>query len=520
MKKIINYRIVFLVSICLLLTQVGCKKILNPLPVGQQTVDANFTDFNGSLTAVNGIYAQLTNGNLYRGNNQLINVDYASDDVLDDPQTVSARYSLIDYFEISANNNMTFQLWDDFYKIIHRSNVVIARVPTIVFPTIFETNGTGSSFKEQFIGEALFMRAFANFNLVRLFGDIPLRTKEITSANEVNIPRAKVADVYAQIEKDLSLAVLKLPISYTNSGNGNERGRVTKWSALGLLADVYLTQKKFTEARASALQVIQNNSGFHINNNYRDNFFPINGGNENTVESLFEIQFSSSGIGPTGTAAQGNNFAALMGPTTDAAGGVPSIAAYRPSDNASLLGNEPGFLGGLIQEYETGDLRLTTNFAMGRIGTGATILLTNKFYEPGRGSTGNGNYPVYRMAEMYLIYAEATNELGTPDIASIDYINQLRRRAFGLQLSTISARDIATLQTQISFRTIVQSERRKELAMENKRWFDMLRYGLPFMQDALVNKQKRIKFNQTKMLFPIAQIEIDLNPLIIQNPGY
>lgn len=494
--------------------------MLNPEPIGTQTVDANFTTFNGAVTAVNGIYAQLTNGNLYRGGNQLIAVDYASDDVLDDPQAVSAGYSAVDYFELPANNGMTFSIWDDFYRLIYRSNLVIDRVPAINFPTAFLTNGTGTSFKSQFIGEAQFLRAFAYFNLVRLFGDVPLRTAEIKSATEINIPRAKVADIYAQIEKDLTDAAVNLPGSYTNSGNGNERGRVTKWAALGMLADVYLTQKKYTEAKATALRVIQNTNGFRLNTAYKDNFFPLNGGNENTQESLFEIQFSSTGFGPTGTAPQGQGFSGLMGPTTDIVGGNPALARYRPTDNVSLIGNEPGFTGGLIQEYETGDIRLTDNFAIGRAGNGAMIYLTKKFYEVGRGSTGNGNYPVYRMAEMYLIYAEATNELGAPDVQAIDYINQLRRRGFGLPLNVVAASDIAAVQTQTSFRTIVRSERRKELAMENKRWFDMLRYGFAFMQDALVTKQKRIRFDQNKMLFPIAAVEIIQNPLLTQNPGY
>ena len=140
--------------------------------------------------------------------------------------------------------------------------------------------------------------------------------------------------------------------------------------------------------------------------------------------------------------------------------------------------------------------------------------------QPGRGAAGFGNFPVYRMAEMYLIYVEATNELGAPDAQAIDYINQLRRRAFGLPLNTVSVRDIPAGQTQASFRNIVRSERRKELAMENKRWFDLVRYGFQYAQDVLVTKQKRTNFTQTKLLFPIAQVEIINNPLLTQNPGY
>jgi hypothetical protein len=439
---------------------------------------------------------------------------------MDDPQGFSAQYNAIDYFELPANNAHSFTVWDEFYRLIYRSNLVIERVPAINFPTQFQTNSAGTSFKNQFIGEAQFLRAFAYFNLVRLYGGVPLRTTEIKSAAEVNIPKASEADVYAQIEKDLTGAIANLPGTYSNSGVGNERGRATKWSALAMLADMYLTQKKYTEAKNTALQVIQNNNGLRLLNNYKDNFPALNGGNENTAESLFEIQFSATDVAANRVAQWGNNFSYIMGPFPDPVTAGQNLTRYRPTNNASLIPNEPGFSGGLIQEYETGDLRLTDNFWERTQGTGISIYLTKKYYEPGRGAAGFGNFPVYRMAEMYLIYAEATNELGAPDAQAIDYINQLRRRAFGLPLNTVSVRDIPAGQTQVSFRNIVRSERRKELAMENKRWFDLVRYGFQYAQDVLVTKQKRTNFTQTKLLFPIAQVEIINNPLLTQNPGY
>lgn len=501
----------------ILLTFSGCEKILNPEPVGTQTVEATFTDFNGSLNAVNGLYSVLNSSNLFRGSLNLVNIDLASDDVYNEPANVSASYSQIDYFELVPDNSITWGIMNDCYSIIYRSNLVINRVPKINFPAYFLKNGTGTLFSDQFVGEANFMRAFSYFNLVRILGDVPLRTDEITSPAEVNIARSPKSEVYKQIESDLIAAAQKLPLSYSGSGNGNEKGRVTRWSALIMLADVYLTQKKYAEAKATALQVIQNTSGFKLNATYAANFYPTNSGNENTQESLFEIQFASQGAAGNATAANGNSFSYIMGPTTDG-GSTPYLAGYRPTDNTD--DNEPGFTGGLIQEYETGDVRPTANFLKGRRGNGIISWLTNKYYEPGRGTAGNGNYIVYRMAEALLIYAEATNESGSPDSQSIEYINQLRRRAFGLPLTTTSVKDIPASQTQSSFRDIVRSERRKELAMENKRWFDLCRYGFDYANKALNINQKRTKFTQNKMLFPIPKIELINNPLLVQNPGY
>jgi hypothetical protein len=492
--------------------------VLNPTPYGQQTVDATFTDFNGCLNAVNGMYAQFSNGNLYRGSNLMFEIDQASDDVMNEPLG-SPFYNQVDYFELVANNGLTFGIMDEYYKIIYRANLIVERVPKVSFPLAYQSNGTGTSFNNQFVGEALFMRGLSYFNLVRILGGVPLRTKEITSASEVNLPKASTADVYMQIEKDLTEAAQKLPARYTNSGLGNERGRATRWSALILLADVYLTQKKYAEARNTALQVIQNGSGFVLSNTYAASFPALNGGNENTQESLFEIQFNNAGFNPTQTAPQGHNLSWVMGPIIDPVTNQPNLARYRPTDDQGL-DNEPGFRGGLVQEYEAGDLRLTANFHQ-VLGNGGVIRwLTRKYYEPGRSASSTGNVVVYRIADAYLIYAEATNELSGPDVQSIDYINQLRRRAFGLPLNTTSAVDIPAGQNQSSFRNLIRSERRKELALENKRWFDMLRYGFDFCNQQLKVKQFRQNFSQNKMLFPFPEVELINNPLLEQNPGY
>jgi hypothetical protein len=120
-----------------------------------------------------------------------------------------------------------------------------------------------------------------------------------------------------------------------------------------------------------------------------------------------------------------------------------------------------------------------------------------------------------------LIYAEATNEAGTLDAQGLEYVNRLRRRGFGLPLTTPSTtRDIASGLTQAQYRDLIRSERRKELALENKRWFDLLRYGFDYANTVLKVNQKRDSFTKDKLLFPVAKIELTNNPLLTQNPGY
>lgn len=519
MKKIFRNKKIFAASLSLtvaLCINTSCDSVLNPDPIGIQTVDATFTDFAGTLSAVNGIYAALSGGNLYRGNNNLLFMDYKSDDVIGSmSRSVGTAYSVLDYFELAPDNPASFGLWDDLYRMIYRSNIVIERTPAVNIPFGQNRNSAGLSFKDQFIGEAKFMRAFAYFNLVRIFGDVPLHTTEIKSPNQVNISRTAVAQVYAQIEEDLIEAANLLPPTYSGSGAGNERGRVTRWSALAMLADVQLTQQKFADARTTALTVI-NQSNLGLNPNYSDNFV-ARGGQENSPESLFEIQFANLGA-TVGTAALGNNYGFIMDATTVINGGAVSLAGYRPTDNEDTE-NEPGFTGGLIQSYEVGDLRRDVNFTRGPGATGTPKWLTWKHHIVGTGSAGQVNFPVYRMAEVYLIYAEAQNELSGPDELAYDIVNQIRRRAFGLPLNEVSDKDFSGM-NQSSFREALREERRRELAMENKRWFDVQRYGFEFADRVLRVNQLRTDFNRNKMLMPIAQIEILNNPLLVQNPGY
>ena len=495
----------------------GCDKMLSPNPVGVQTVNVTFTDFAGTLSAVNGIYNVLTGADLYRGSNNLLYIDYASDDVISTSKSASTAYNTLDYFELPADNAVTFGLWNDLYRLIYRANVVTTRVPGITLPIAQARNPSGGLYTDQFVGEAKFLRAFAYFNLVRLFGDVPLRITEIKSPSEVNIPRSPAAQVYAQIIDDLKDAATKLPPVYSGSGAGNEKGRPTRWAALTMLADVYLTQKNYAEAKTTAAQVI-NQSGLSLHANYANNF-AAKGGAENGTESLFEIQFANNGQ-TSGTAPFGNSFSYIMGPVTDANGGAVNLGLYRPTDNEDVT-NESGFRGGLIQEYETGDLRRDVNFALGRTGAGLQNWLTSKHYVPGSGATGQQNFPIYRLAEVLLIYAEATNEAGTLDAQGLEYINRLRRRGFGLPLTTPSTtRDIASGLTQAQYRDLIRSERRKELALENKRWFDLLRYGFDYANTVLKVNQKRDSFTKDKLLFPVAKIELTNNPLLTQNPGY
>ncbi len=512
----IKYQYKIVVIIIFVLCGMGlssCDDMLRPEQIGVQTVDATFTDFSGCLAAVNGLYGVMNKDNWFTKN--LLQVDQASDDLTNGSILISG-YSPIDYFELVGDNTFTYNLWDGFYKIIYRSNVIIERVPDIKFATLSTKNSAGLLFKNQFLGEAYFMRAFSYFNMVRLFGDVPLHLKEIKSVSEINIPRSSTEIVYDAIISDLEKAGNLLPSTYSNKGIGNEKGRVTRWAAKSLLADVYLTLKQYEKAKSLSLEVIQE-SDRKLMSSYSDLFAKGLEGNENCDETLFEIQYANGGA-TSGIPPYASDFSYLTGQNPDPITGLQNLGNYRPTNNLDS-DQETGFTGGLVQAYQAGDNRLAFYFKQ-TASTGIQRYLTDKYFVAGTGSAGNTNFTLYRLAEIYLIYAESENELGMPDAIAYKLVNNIRRRAFGKPFDTPTSTDLSANLSQSDFREAVRLERRRELAMENKRWFDLCRYGFDYANKVLKINQKRDKFTKEKMLFPIPRTELIVNPLLIQNPGY
>ncbi|MDO7850216.1 RagB/SusD family nutrient uptake outer membrane protein [Hymenobacter convexus] len=477
----------------------GCgKAFLDETPTDQVT-DANFyKTSNDAIQAVNAIYSELGKGGQY--NYALWGIG----DIGSDLSTTGGggggdglEQQQLDNFNIPATNPLTTRLWGGCYIGIGRANIVLQKVPAMsIDPAI----------QRRSIGEAEFLRAKYYFDLVRAYGDVPLLTTPPTTLEQVNIPRTPVAQVYAQIEKDLLDAITKLDGSYT----GDDLGRATKWAATGLLAKVYLTEGKLPEAATQARSVISG-SGKVLWPSYADNFKVAN---ENGQESLFEVQYVAGRNQYTfdGLGFVGNEF---MGPRGQ---GIVPQGGY------GFNIPEPDFVAG----YEAGDLRRDV-----------TIWKPGDVYPDGRtqptslpGSpNGYGvkkwfvgkvntniwdselNIPVLRLAEVYLILAEAVG----PTAEGLEAINKVRRRSFGLPVGTASAtRDIAASISAAAFKTAVWRERKYELAFENDRWFDMKRTGELLTSPQLVAKGVK-PFN---VLLPIPQSERDVNPGLTQNPGY
>jgi tetratricopeptide (TPR) repeat protein len=448
---------IYLLLILIVAGIAGCKKdYLDRQPTSTQNTE-NFYKTPAQFTqAINGAYAPLQglyNGTFWAmGEMRSDNTSYE----FNPNDRSGTNKEEIDEFRELNNNDMVDAFFGSCYTAIGRCNVILGRLPAAkLAPAIADTIG----------GQANFLRAFNYFNLVRMFGDVPLVLTETQSVGDAfkGATRAHVADVYTQIIADANAAIAKLPATYSGDNN---KGRVTKGTAETLLAEVYMTQKKFDLAIPLLRNIISSNV-YHLNANYADNF---DLGKENGPESIFEIQYIE---GPNGL---GSDFIDTFAPwdvyddsvtgyplTNDAQNGwnIPTqdlLDAYEPEDNRRVASIDETFTS---DEY------------------GITMPFIKKYQSKGalQGITGN-NFPVYRYADVYLMLAECLNEQGFAGGGdAFKYLNLVRERA-GLPDKSAGTAD-ATLRvaSQEDFRAAVARERQIELCFENHRWFDLLRTG-------------------------------------------
>ncbi len=489
MKKIILFIGIFAISSCQ-------KEFLDRSPLGQLTSDTFFTNEEQAIQSVNAIYQQLrvweTHAFGFLGCTDII-----SDDADKGSTTSDGLYqSDLDNFIHTPDNPSVVAIWTGYFQGVARCNIAIERIPEITM---------NEKLKARLIAEAKFFRAYYYFNLVRWFGDIPLITKSL-SPSEFSQSRAPVADIYAQIEKDWIDAASVLPekSQYPSS----DVGRVTRGAAKSFLAKMYLTKGDFTKAEQLATEVI-NTKEYSLFPSYSDQFLIEN---ENCSESIFEIQATLINAETLGSA-QWNQIQGVRG--------TPNLGwgFNRPSDN-------------LVAAYEPGDPRREgTILYVGEVLPDGTALVeknpetfneryNQKAWTPqhlGFQENSPGNIRIYRYADVLLIAAEAMNENGK-SAEAMKIINQIRTRARGTLPANLVLPDLIS-KGKDSDRLTIWKERRIELAMEQHRWFDLIRQkrAAEVMQAA-----EKTNFQKDKHeLLPIPQTEIDIsNGVLKQNKGY
>lgn len=475
-----------LTAVALAFLAFSCNNLLEPNPAdsGQTVTEVFYTDYNGALQGVNGVYNSMQG--VYR---DFWIVDVMSDDTQSGP---GGDQAFADHEEqtIMPNNPSVSAIWNSAYNGIMRANVFLERAPGI------SLIGNQAILRDQFVGEVHFLRALHYFNLVRLFGAVPLITTEVTNTNSLTIPRTPVAEIYALIERDLQAAISSLPARHPNPAliqpivnvnGGREAGRATSGAARTMLANLYLIQGKNAEAETLLKEVV--NSGvYSLVNSYANNF---QGGTKNNAESVFEVQYINQ-------AGMSNSFSFQFGPAEEG----QSLNRNRPTDNtlpdASLLNNT------LVQAFEENDNRKNASV---KYSAQDPRTINAKYYVPGAANLGSVNWGVYRYADVLLLLAEALQNQNK-DAEARGYADMVRARAGLESLEELTGTDL---------RDAIRAERRVESNQEGKRWFDLIRWGI--LEPVMLAHGRPVKA-RTAGLLPIPQGEMDKNRLFTQNAGY
>lgn len=400
---------------------------------------------------------------------------------------------------VRSTNQSVAELWRKLYAGVGRANFAMEIAQ--------EFNGfTTDGLKEQIIAEAKFLRGFYYFELVKLFGDVPLFIDAIrTTEDELYLPRSPKTEVYAQIEKDLSDAATALP----KRGDASDVWRATSGAALGILAKVQLYQGKYSETVASCQQVMTH--GYQLEPVFADNFELQN---EFGIESLFEINYVD-GIPNEGSYSWQYMFMWAGGIYTSWGNMIPrqSLVNFfddsdqRKSATFILPGddlNSPG-----LENLGWSPAPADFQFNVGSSALNKKFFLTFEELEPLLAvNQSPKNEKILRYADVLLMLAEASLMGGGGDGASA--FQMVVDRAYGPGNVAAPAYDLAG----------VKAERRRELATEGwNRFTDLVRWGdIQAAMDAVGKTDFDINRDT---LLPIPDAEIQLsNGILTQNPGY
>lgn len=478
--------------IALLLLSFSCNEVLERTPQGVYTLDNFFQTEEQAVQSVNAIYNQLRTWQVH-----VFSFIGMTDIVSDDSEKGSFPsdgffLQEVEDFEHTPANVAPASVWEGYYVGVFRANLAITRIPEV--PEMNE------ALRARLIGEAQMLRAYFYFNLVRWFGDVPLILEPFPA--DFAIPRASADEVYTQIIADLEAAAAVLPLK--SGYPAADLGRVTKGAAESLLAKVYLTRGDYQQAADYALGVI-NSGQYSLAPSYSSIFTRAG---ENGPGSILEVQAAALETGGGGS--QYNEVQGVRG--------TPNLGwgFNRPSDD-------------LIAAFEPGDPRReATILYVGEVlPDGSAIVQDNPnivgerynqkafvVEHPGGNGNGPGNIRIFRYADLLLIAAEALNELGRAGEA-LPYLELVRARARGGSTRVLP---MVTTTNQGELRAAILRERRVELALEQHRWFDLVRTG----RAATVMQALGKNFVAGKHeLFPIPQGEIDLSEgALTQNAGY
>jgi hypothetical protein len=385
--------------------------------------------------------------------------------------------------------------WREFYQTINRANVVLNRVSQI--------EDINEDVRSRILAEAHFLRAWTYWDLLRDWGGVPIRTEEYTGASEIAVPRATKDEVYDLILSDLIIADQNLPADV-----GRETGRASKWAAKMLMARIYMDMENWDLAAEKASEVIESGNYSLVNVELQEDFYKIFA-TKTSSEDIFSHHFTV------------NVFPRF-------------IQWYHGSGTPYNKGSVWGFTNlanmnaPLIVNWDQDDLRKDFNLYDRYVNTDGDTVMNDEYsrwrfkkYIMDENGNATHSIPIFRYAEAFLIYAEASAMAeGSPSGLALERLNTIRRRAYGYDPHSPSPVDFSSGMSQQEFIDTVIRERAYEFFFEDLRWWDLKRTG---KAAEVISEAHDMPFNINRLLYPIPVDEMENNTAINQsdqNPGY
>jgi starch-binding outer membrane protein, SusD/RagB family len=493
------------IAIAILITAVSCsEEFLEVTPKGTDLEETYYQNADEAYSALIAVY-DIMSFNSSSWDNMISFMNAGSDDNYG-ASVPGDAISLFSYNQLTPTN-MPQAFWSNHYQGIFRANTLLEKLPNI---------SMDEDLKLRFAAECKAMRAYYHFNLVRMFGNIPLMNHTITAIDAQTYPQSSSQEVYAQIEQDLLDAITDLPASIDVTIEG---GRWTKGAAQAMLGKVYLYDNKNTEAAAQLAEVNgtpggTSQYGYKLLDNFKDLWVHTNKFNS---ESILEDVHTDTGLATwsgLGFGTEGNILNIMVGirDYTRTAGstapdyfpgwGVNTVTqdlydvmVGDPRFDATIIDVKALIADGQVVGYSSvNEASTNTGYFMAKfvpLKSDATTLggdQTLNFYQ---------DTYIIRLADTYLLEAEALGGTGTRAQALLDAV----RARVGLPSTPVSLDAIAL-------------ERRKELACEGHRWFDLVRTG----KAATVLASRGFVAGKNEVLpIPVKELE---NTILVQNPGY
>ncbi len=490
-----------MVALPLLVLLSGCSKFLDRKPLGATLEDLN----QGGIEAeVFGLYSDLRGSAGFTTIPWLAIHDFRSDDSEkgSDPADGAEWVAPFDNYAYVKDLWATNTYWDDHYTLIAEANAAIQKADSL------NLNAEANTLKN--LGEAKFLRAYAYFDMVRTFGEVPKIESKVYKSADLCKPKSSVSQIYALIDADLQFAEGVLPTTWGTQ----YPGRLSKAAALALHAKTQLFRQNWGAAYGLAQQVISLGT-YSLSSSYAGQFKDAG---ENGSESIFEIQ---AYVSPNGAIDKGCAFATTQGVRGSTASGwnlgwgwnTPTqnlVDAYEANDSrkpSTILfsgqSDDPAYggYGRVLPAHVSAGGPLPRKYWNKKI-------YADPAYRASTGHDGNPNWinkRIIRYADVLLMAVEAANELNN-GAANIGLLNQVRSRA------GVPAR---TYTTQAQLRDDIKKERRVEFGVEGERFFDLVRWG-----DA-VSVLSGAGYTNRCRYYPIPQPVIDrCGGVLIQNPEW